>query len=553
MDRRPLENRAIGAMRNVVQFLTTVPVYPADMPDPSDSLPPNDCSPTPPLQSYLDKTYELGRTRIRVGYRGQGNSAWPLHSGAVRRLLDKLAVDSPEDDSAFAAHFLDYHYNTLPTPARQRGFHIDSGIELTDLQLLAKLQHFGAATGLLDFTLSPLVALWFACQESNVDGTVFVLDCSPSLNETLSWDHVSEASFSSVLNSLGSPSDLIVWDPPAFGEATPRIIAQQSILVLMHPQVQSSRLVGQIPIQGSDKFDLLEQLRSLGFAEDSLLLDVHGFARANSPSTILREGHESAATLLNTANQQFLRTDYKLAIQNYSTILERYTDADNILILRGNAFAADGKNPEAIEDYDRALSNKDRLTGISVAAVLYNKGNALARDGQHHAAIAAYSEAIGLRQAFQHAYFNRGNSFFALRNLEEAIADYRRTEDWRDPMYNQGNAHMIRGQFQAALACYESALELGEGSEQLDNNLAHARRLSANLQGVDAHWDGEFQAGQTLRTAKIRLPGGSDSNLFNTQLILSGNVGNAGNEGVLNQIGGPGAEGGLGFILRFCS
>ena len=540
-------------MRNVVQFLATIPVYPADMAVPSESPPPNDCSPASPLHSYFDKTYEVGRTRIRVGYRGQGNSAWRLHSGAVRRLLDKLAIDSPEDDSAFTSHFLDYHYNTLLTPARQRGFHIDSGVELTDFQLLAKLQHFGAATGLLDFTLSPLVALWFACQESNVDGTVFILDCSPSLNDTLSWEHVSESSFSSVLNSLGSPSELIVWEPPAFGEATPRIIAQQSILVLMHPQVQSSRIVGQIPIQGNDKPDLLEQLRSLGVAEDTLLLDVHGFARANSPSTILREGHESATTLLNTANQQFLRSDYQLAVQNYSTILLRYADADNTYFLRGNAFAADGKNPDAIEDYDRALSNRDRLTGVSVAAVLYNKGNAMARDGQHDAAIAAYSEAIGLRQAFHRAYFNRGNSYFALPNLEEAIADYRRADDLRDAKYNQGNAHMIRGQFRAALECYESALDLGERSEQLDNNLAHARRLSTILKGVDAHWAGEFQGDQALRTAKIRLPGYADSSLLNTQPILSGNVGNVGNEGALNQIGGPGAEGGQGFILRFYS
>ena len=41
-----------------------------------------------------------------------------------------------------------------------------------------KLQHFGAATGLLDFTRDPLVALWLACGRNNCDGRVFILDLS---------------------------------------------------------------------------------------------------------------------------------------------------------------------------------------------------------------------------------------------------------------------------------------------------------------------------------------------------------------------------------------
>ena len=45
------------------------------------------------------------------------------------------------------------------------GLGVEDGREVSDLQLLAKLQHFGAATGRLDFTWSPLVALWFASDE----------------------------------------------------------------------------------------------------------------------------------------------------------------------------------------------------------------------------------------------------------------------------------------------------------------------------------------------------------------------------------------------------
>ena len=47
----------------------------------------------------------------------------------------------------------------------------DRGTETdSPLQLLARLQHFGAATGLLDFSYSPLVALWFACEDPSPRG-----------------------------------------------------------------------------------------------------------------------------------------------------------------------------------------------------------------------------------------------------------------------------------------------------------------------------------------------------------------------------------------------
>ena len=464
--------------------------YPADMTVPSESPAPGSHSPASPLHRYLNSTYELGQTRIRVGFRGHGNSAWHLHSGAVRRLLGKLAIAAPEDHSAFASHYVDYHYNTLLTPARQRGFHIDAGVELTDLQLLAKLQHFGAATGLLDFTLSPLVALWFACQESDADGTVFVLDISPSMNDTLTWENLSGSSFSSVLSALRSPSDLIAWEPSAFGEASPRIIAQQSLFVLMHPQGLSSQLVGKISIRRDDKPALLHQLRALGVGEENLFLDVHGFSRANAHSTALREGSESATTLLNTANQQFQRADYQQAIANYTTLVTRYVDAEDIHFFRGNAHASAGLHSEAIEDYNTALSNREQLVRVPIAAVLFNKGNVLASVPDHDAALAAYSEAIALRPSFHNAYFNRGNSYFVLSKFESAIEDYRRSADVAHTKYNQGNAHMILGQFQAAVECYESALDLGESSEQLSNNLAHARHYGVMLQGVDAHGDG---------------------------------------------------------------
>ena len=45
----------------------------------------------------------------------------------------------------------------------RRGFSCEFSHLKSDFDMLAKLQHYGAATRILDFTISPEVALYFAC------------------------------------------------------------------------------------------------------------------------------------------------------------------------------------------------------------------------------------------------------------------------------------------------------------------------------------------------------------------------------------------------------
>ena len=51
--------------------------------------------------------------------------------------------------------------------ARFRGFDRKNDRVLSDLEGLGELQHFRAATCLIDFTFFPTIALWFACQPSS--------------------------------------------------------------------------------------------------------------------------------------------------------------------------------------------------------------------------------------------------------------------------------------------------------------------------------------------------------------------------------------------------
>jgi hypothetical protein len=88
-------------------------------------------------------------------WRGQANIEWRIDSSAYRRLL--LNKPAPTDSDLI-------HYESqLLERATHRGYRESNGAQLSDFELLAKLQHHGAATRLVDATRSALVALFFAC------------------------------------------------------------------------------------------------------------------------------------------------------------------------------------------------------------------------------------------------------------------------------------------------------------------------------------------------------------------------------------------------------
>ena len=104
-------------------------------------------------------------------FRGQENEKWLLESSAERRL--KASLPSQEE---ITDPFLEYNENLIKK-CRLKNYDKREQKQLYDLELLADLQHHGAATCLIDFTRNALVALWFACQKSDdADGKVFVVN-----------------------------------------------------------------------------------------------------------------------------------------------------------------------------------------------------------------------------------------------------------------------------------------------------------------------------------------------------------------------------------------
>ena len=160
-------------------------------------------------------------------WRGVVDASYSLHSSLYRRLLS-LRRRPPEERDLLRFE------GGLLTRAR-REWRFDN---LSALELLAQMQHFGGPTRLLDVTFSPLVALWFAVERKfdelgrpladrdgriiafNVTGRRVDLDSSWGSRD-LPWRN-----FEAKVWRRSLP---YVWTPPSYNE---RIPAQNSAFLL---------------------------------------------------------------------------------------------------------------------------------------------------------------------------------------------------------------------------------------------------------------------------------------------------------------------------------
>ena len=91
-------------------------------------------------------------------FRGVSKYRYKIESSAYRRLNDE------KDRNPIKLLKI---IEEMLEKARHLGHDLKNGQRLSALELLAELQHFGAATCLIDFTRNPLFALWIACQRSS--------------------------------------------------------------------------------------------------------------------------------------------------------------------------------------------------------------------------------------------------------------------------------------------------------------------------------------------------------------------------------------------------
>lgn len=181
-------------------------------------------------------------------YRGQSDSAWELVPSIYRP--DAVGLDHPH-------HLRDW---------KRRASRFASVIPRDDIEWLVLAQHYGLATPLLDWTTSPLVALFFACDEQDrrdEDGCVWWI----------------------MRRSFEDPFDTLTIDPFAKSRRQPILInavgrnprstAQESLVSLHTPDDYKALDAERIFTVAADtKKSTLDALEKLGFSGERLHFDI---------------------------------------------------------------------------------------------------------------------------------------------------------------------------------------------------------------------------------------------------------------------------------------
>ena len=230
------------------------------------------------LADYINQINIITDSEKSYLYRGQENQEWQVNSSAHRRLDEEY--DGPLDVlrylwQSYLKQIIDEIQLKYPSTYR----------ELRPLECMAHLQHNKVATGLIDFTFSPLVALWFACateDHENITGKVIVLE-----NDSEKIEEIQ------TVETLGRDLEAFFdvdqeqwysWSPTLDSQTvdTERMTMQQSVFLFGLPEIDREMITQEIIIPAEYKASLRIELAKMGILEKTLFSDLLGFFERNT-------------------------------------------------------------------------------------------------------------------------------------------------------------------------------------------------------------------------------------------------------------------------------
>jgi len=403
------------------------------------------------VAKYIEEIRSLTSGPGSYAYRGQEDATWGVESAASRRIRNasKPRQDRPPDLETF----IRYHEDDLLAPARMDGYGTKDGRELHDLELLAELQHFGAATCLIDFTTNFLAALWFACYEFSThedenkdkrNGKVFVLNIDNfcrSIGEFYLENKIRPIMRMDVIESPQKPP-YWYWAPHGMNT---RILKQDSLFVFGKADIIGDHLEW-ISIDKEEKDDLLDELMKLGVSRKSLFKDLPGFASMNGPHNPIPTLNVSADGLYSAGMAAYREGNWEGAIRLYNAA-EAKNFSQKAVLLRNRGFAKIRMEnyDSASEDYTKSMEHEPNdfsayyYRGIAKFFMENYKGSVedltIALDKNPNSAIIYYRRALtyekidkisemltDLKRAFQLAERDENNRLIQI--VQEKLSEY---------------------------------------------------------------------------------------------------------------------------------
>ncbi|MCY4046693.1 MAG: tetratricopeptide repeat protein [Candidatus Dadabacteria bacterium] len=465
--------------------------------------------PVKSIREYADRVRELTEDR-RCIFRGLPDAEWALESAAWRR-IKKSAEDNEMVPNQ--QHFVEYHRDLIDR-IRSKGHGYEGARSLHDLELLAKLQHHGAATAFIDFTKNIYVALWFAvdsqqekngtvCIINNTDITKFIAvneDKFSSGNREIEDFLQPQSSDSATKEKQPQPS---YWHWEAQRVRAERILRQSSIFVFGKSAIDEGDYQ-KIVVDKGAKREIWEELNRLhDINAETLFPDFSGLSIANrvkryyhiktareyfadgnahyqigkyekaieSYTRAIKINPQYATAYINRGNCYFQIKDREKAISDYTGAIEidpQHAMAYNNL---GTCYFQIGENEKAISDYTRAIEIDPQC-----AMAYGNRGDCYSKIGENEKAISDYTNAIEIGPQDTVAYYNRGYCYSQIEEYQKAISDYTRAIEI-NPQYamaygNRGYCYSEIGEYQKAIADYTKDIEINPQTANAYNNRA---------------------------------------------------------------------------------
>lgn len=226
-----------------------------------------------------------------------------IRSGLSVR-LDSYDNNKPETKPYIRANYVNILRDMIKTAKRH--FPDKYQEKMSDLDILADIQHNGGATCLVDFSKNVLTALWFACNaDTDADGFVYCYDVMHDIivNDCLSYIKDESQPVESLLAQTYRETNICsdvdtrfcIWEPSSRNN---RIIRQDSVFVFgMEKFIVKDHGIEIIRIDADKKECILLAMEAFfNVSEDTIFNDSIGFAHANRKTIPYRKLEISAYT-----------------------------------------------------------------------------------------------------------------------------------------------------------------------------------------------------------------------------------------------------------------